>query len=523
LIERNRAADRIVSLVRVTLASTRLGESTDGELLSRFVATRSDEAFTELVRRLGPIVLGVCQRVLGPGPDADDAFQVTFMVLARKAATVRPPGRVAAWAHGAAALAARKAREARDRRHAHEVAAARDEAVVPSASDPDLARVLDEELDRLPTKFRLPVLLCEVRELTIVRAAAELGWPVGTVASRLRRGRALLAARLGQRGVAGAAVLGAGGLSRATAARVPLKLFEQAHAVAGSGGALPPEGGPPLLNEVLRAMTMSKIRTACVPLVLVAAVAVAALGGAGGTPVTMASPVPPTKAAEPKDPLDRVRLENLSVVLGEKAVKDDLALTAEQDQKLDGLRAESQKRREAAQQQLGAAGPGVPPPEGALELVLGGADPEFDKAAAGQVLKPAQVRRLKQISVQAMGPAALLDRHSLRALRLTPEQEDKIADQVRKLPPDSGTILVGVGVPGGPVVDLGAEKIDHVWAAALEVLTPEQRATWDAMTGKPLPAGDLRKLRNRSKEKELGNGGGPFQPVNPAPGAAPGK
>lgn len=496
VVDRSRIMEQVMPLIRATLASTRLSELTDGELLSRFVSVRDDEAFNELVRRLGPVVLGVCQRILGPGPDAEDAFQVTFMVLVRRADIVRPPGRIAAWLHGVAALTARKARAVRTRRQAHEAAVARVARVERGSQvDPGLAGVLDEELERLPERFRLPLILCEVHELTITRAAVELNWPVGTVASRLSRGRARLAARLSRRGVAGVVVLGAGGLSRVSAASLPMRLFTWACSATGSGGVVPP-GGESLLNEVLRAMTGNKIPAVCVSSLVAVVVVVAVVLSGDEVSTATAVSIPATKAVEPKEPLDRVRLDNLFPLLKEEVVKADLGLTAEQNQKLQEIYADAKRRREAALEPLKDK-PQVPVPVEILErsLVPDGIDPEFDKAAVDTVLMPAQVRRLKQISIQVMGPAALLDRYAIRALGLTAAQEDQIAELLRLLP--YGTIIAER--PDGTIIDRGVEKIEWVWVEVLKVLTPGQRALWDAMTGKTLSTVDVRAIRIRSR------------------------
>src|SRR5262249_9427565 len=134
---------------------------------------------------------------------ADDAFQATFIVLARKAVTVRFPDRVAAWVYGVACLAARKARAARTRRRLTEVLMADlpDAPAPEPATESDLGSVLDEELARLPEKYRLSVVLCALREQTIEQTAAQLGLRPGTVASRLARGRQMLAVRLARRGL----------------------------------------------------------------------------------------------------------------------------------------------------------------------------------------------------------------------------------------------------------------------------------------------------------------------------------
>ena len=172
----------------------------DAELLELFIRKKDETAFASLVRRQGPMVLGVCRRVLGNEHDAEDAFQATFLVLARKAASVRPRGRVANWLYGVAYRTALEARRAAARRRAREAKA------VPRAetndSHDDLRDVLDEELARLPDRYREVVVLCELQGLGRKEVARQLGCPEGTVASRLSRARILLAKRLRRRGFA---------------------------------------------------------------------------------------------------------------------------------------------------------------------------------------------------------------------------------------------------------------------------------------------------------------------------------
>src|SRR5262245_39294358 len=146
-------------------AAARERAESDADLLGRFVRTRDEAAFRELVRRLGPTVFGVCRRHLGNTADADDAFQTTFLVLARKAGTVHPPWRVAAWVYGVASLAARKLRQARWRRQLREVAVPHlpDRPASEGEMDAELRPAVDEELGRLPDSFRLPIVLCGLR------------------------------------------------------------------------------------------------------------------------------------------------------------------------------------------------------------------------------------------------------------------------------------------------------------------------------------------------------------------------
>jgi RNA polymerase sigma-70 factor (ECF subfamily) len=167
---------------------------TDAQLLERFLVRREDGAFAELVRRHGPMVLGVCRRVLGEPHDAADAFQATFLVLVRKAATIAPRSRVGPWLYGVARRTALKARSAAARRRRAEQKAARGRphTAPPAELECDLRPLLDEELGRLPAKYRAPLVLCLLQAKSRKEAAGLLGWSEGTLSGRLARAKVLL-------------------------------------------------------------------------------------------------------------------------------------------------------------------------------------------------------------------------------------------------------------------------------------------------------------------------------------------
>jgi RNA polymerase sigma factor (sigma-70 family) len=189
-------------LRRVVLVRDGHGLS-DGQLLECFLARRDGAAFASLVDRHGPMVMGVCRRVLGNHQDAEDAFQATFLVLARKAASVVPREMVGNWLYGVAYRSAAKLRTLNARRRARERQVA--EMPEPVAARPDdlwqdVRPLLDRELSHLPDAYRTAIVLCDLEGKTGKEAARQLGWPEGTVASRLSRGRKLLARRLTRRG-----------------------------------------------------------------------------------------------------------------------------------------------------------------------------------------------------------------------------------------------------------------------------------------------------------------------------------
>jgi RNA polymerase sigma factor (sigma-70 family) len=199
---------RVVGHLRDVLATRETRTLSDPELWARYVYERDEAAFEALVRRHGPMVLTVCRRILRNETDAEDAFQATFLVLVRRAASIRSPDTIGNWLHGVARRTALQARSAAARRRAKETAVAA-RAVAPPAPIDDVRVTLDEEIGRLAERYRIAVVLCDLEGKTRREAAEQLGWAEGTVASRLARGRGILAKRLERRGLAGALVAAA--------------------------------------------------------------------------------------------------------------------------------------------------------------------------------------------------------------------------------------------------------------------------------------------------------------------------
>jgi RNA polymerase sigma-70 factor (ECF subfamily) len=189
--------------MRHELAQGEPGATTDRALLEDFAQTCHADTFAALVKRHGPLVLGVCRRVLCDGADADDAFQATFLVLARKAGSIGQPERLGNWLYGVATRIALKARAsaARRRERQEPLTDLPARQADKGADREDLRRVLDDELCRLPDKFRAPLVLCYLDGKSREEAAAHLGWSVGAVKGMLERGRELLRSRLARRGL----------------------------------------------------------------------------------------------------------------------------------------------------------------------------------------------------------------------------------------------------------------------------------------------------------------------------------
>ncbi len=310
-------------VIRQLRAAVRVEEGaglTDGELLDRFVAGRDESAFEELLRRHGPMVLGVCRRILHNQADAEDAFQATFLVLVRKAASIRPRGMVSNWLYGVAHNTALKADAMRRKRREKEQTVRARPVSAQGENWLELQAAIDSELSVLPEKYRVAIVLCELEGKTIKDAARQLAWPEGTVATRLRRGRMMLAERLTRRGIGIPAGLLATMLAHNVAlASVPASLvnstlYAAGQYAAGKAAAVSISAAVTALTDgVLKSMLLSKLKVASAVLLVVL------LGGmlpllylpaeeaasAAASPLTTPDAVAADKpAAQPHEPND---------------------------------------------------------------------------------------------------------------------------------------------------------------------------------------------------------------------------
>jgi RNA polymerase sigma factor (sigma-70 family) len=292
---------KVIRQLRSVVARQDTVGLTEADLWQRYVQQRDEAAFETLVRRHGPMVLGVCRRVLRNEQDAEDAFQATFLVLVRRAASLRSPSMIANWLHGVAHRTALEVRKAAARRRARE-AAAPSRAVMPEDSWAELRAVLDQELGRLAEKYRAAVVLCDLEGKTRKEVAHQLGWAPGTVASRLARGRRILAKRLARRGFA-PSLLAVAAAEGTASACVPAELTASTvtaaywSATAEAATAVPSARAIAVTEGVLRSMFLTRVRNAvAVSLVL----GITALGAGGLISGTLATE-PPSATADPQD------------------------------------------------------------------------------------------------------------------------------------------------------------------------------------------------------------------------------
>jgi RNA polymerase sigma factor (sigma-70 family) len=269
-------------------------EELDSDLVRRFAIDRDRHAFEKLVRRHGPLVLGVCRRVLGQEQDAEDAFQATFLVLARKVTSIHNGAAIVSWLYGVAYRMAKDAKRAASRRRSHEARVEPLPLRDPSrqAERREEQTVFDAEVERLPDRLRVPFLLCHVEGQNCAEAACQLGLPEGTVWSRLAQARKILRSRLVRRGVTPVVVLGTAALTtstlRAVATLTPGHSAEISTAVAA------------LVEKGLRALTLVKWKLGA------ALVLTAVLLAAGTAALTFPVPASGSAAllgAEPALPL----------------------------------------------------------------------------------------------------------------------------------------------------------------------------------------------------------------------------
>ncbi len=292
--------------VRTLFGSGVVAGLSDAELLARFTARSTaaedaaldaESAFAALVARHGPMVLGVCRRALADPNDVEDAFQATFLVLVSRARSVRVGDSLGRWLYGVARRVAAKARARSQRTRVRSVPLECEPiSPEPSAEPVEMLSALDEEVSRLPEKYRAPVVLCHLEGLTHAEAAERLRWKVGTVSGRLSRARDLLKDRLVRRGLAPTsgsmiALLADEGARAAVPETLTTATVRAATGLAMGGAS---RAGPvsasalSLMKAVLRGAVVLKLKVAAVVLTVIA-VAGAAVGAGvrGGADVRL--------------------------------------------------------------------------------------------------------------------------------------------------------------------------------------------------------------------------------------------
>lgn len=258
---------------RAAQRTSTVADFTDAALLAAFVAERRDDAFAQIIARHGPMVLSVCRRTVGARDDAQDAFQVTFLILAKKAGSIRRPEALGSWLFGVARRVARKARHASARRQeAHNRLVTMLTNKPPSADNsPDLVQVVEEEIERLPAQYRMAVVACYLEGKTNREAARALGWPEGTLVTRLNRAKDIIRKKAAARGLKISAAAVALILSEqlAPASTVPAALLAStakaaaAHAAGNAGAAaMLSDEARSLLAESSRLLWIGKAKVA---------------------------------------------------------------------------------------------------------------------------------------------------------------------------------------------------------------------------------------------------------------------
>jgi RNA polymerase sigma factor (sigma-70 family) len=494
--------------LRKAMAAETLAAHSDRELIERFLISHDEAAFHALLRRHGPMVIRVCRRVLEQEQDVEDAFQATFLVLARQADLIRKRESVASWLHGVAYRLALNARKATQRRRKHEMRAPLCTCAAPLTDDVawrELRSLFDEELVKLPERLRLPLVLCYLEGLTQDEAAQRLGQSQGTFRRNLERGRELLGGRLTRRGVTLSAALFAPLVSEcAVSAAVPSALAASttdaaAALVAGKAiRGLASARALKLAQGLVEPGLSAKVKCVCL---LMLATVFAGLGGAAlpkdtrpvestpppaarqqvATAAVMASPA----IATVDEPKTTQRMEfRVPLLVLHAVVQTELKLTAEQLGRIRDL-------IHAVDAHAYEGNPRVQPlqlderVERANKLIQ-----EKHKAlrkALPEILTEVQAVRLRQLERQAAGMSSFQDPENVKLLALTDEQRSKIRTiiaQAREFRPV---------VKDGNVLTFNNQEADKAAIQQiLEMLTDHQRKTWRDLVGETM---DVRSLR----------------------------
>jgi len=420
----------------------------DGRLLEAFLSGRDEDAFAILVKRHGPMVLGVCKRVIGNLHDAQDAFQAVFLVLAKKAAAIVPRELVGNWLHGVAFRTALHARAKLCRRRARElqVMDMPHPTVTTNFDVLDLHQALDRELCKLPDKYRVPIVLCDLEGRSRKDVAGQLQIPEGTLSSRLATGRQRLAKLLTRHGLA----LSGGALAtvlsqQSAAAAMPAVLLAttvKAAALTAAGKsaeALLSTHVLALSQGVLKTMLLSKIKviTVLVLGVLVGGIGAGFIGLPGGnSDQAVQAAQPAAKPGQPEEPIDGALLLN-------QQIQKELRLSQNQIDKLQAVAKavdnknapkrkeieELRKQIEELQRKIAKLNDSI----GTIEGNMAGDRKQEVGKAAPDILSARALQRVREIQRQQRGLRALLLDPKVQAmLKINDEQFKKIESILKK-------------------------------------------------------------------------------------------
>jgi polysaccharide export outer membrane protein len=495
--------NRVLSHLHHVALIHECGDLTDAQLLERFLRRHNEIAFSALVRRYGPMVLGVCRRVLAHHHDADDAFQATFLVLVRKAASIRPHSCVGPWLYGVAYRTALKARSSAARRRSAEQKAGRERSLTaPADTRYDPSPLLDEELGRLPEKYRAPVVLCLLQGKSRKAAAGLLGWSEGTLSGRLARAKQVLGERLRRRGV----VPAAGALIASAAEGVAAPAPVPGLLVAGTVKAALSLAGPAaaagisapviaLMEEVSKAMLMSKLKLAVGVLLLVAGIGVgtgAVVWPRGSTSAPGAAPAEPDAGPERASAPAKKKAKRPDYVIGPP---DVLAVEYASSDVSDPVK---------------IAGARLVRPDGTIGLGQLGA-----VFVAGQTLEEARRAIAEHL-------ARRLDNFDPKKLRLEVVASNSRVfyvvtdganggDQVYRLPATGGETVLDALVQSKTLIGIGKKRITVQRPSGVGESSQTLRVDWkaitqdgDARTNYLLQAGDRLHIKNAASKTPAG-------------------
>jgi RNA polymerase sigma factor (sigma-70 family) len=438
----------------------------DGQLLAEFVDARSGIAFELLVRRHGPAVWAVCRRHLSNTHDAEDAFQATFLVLAKSAKAIIRDRSVGAWLYGVAYRVALKARTTTARRKRKEAAVAptAEPSTPPFEPNADVNAIVHAELERLPDRYRLPLLLCDLEGLSRKEASGQLGWNEGTLSGRLNRARKLLAGRLSVRGVAGA-------LTAVAATVAPTQATVTAAVGIGLSCVTSTTHAAPTVAALAKGVMRDMARTFFLKITAGILATILVLGGGllalRTEPTAVAAPVPKDDQAKVADVANR----HVELILN-AGIQRELKLSAQQRVQIIDEFDALIERHELALEEVGHEKLRTEYLRARREVVA-------------SLLTRSQLKRLDQLGVQILGLHALNAPDVAAKLALTADQKKQVVQALKdaRRDIDERNGMTQLVQPPTEVQPTYHSACDEKLIEVLKSLSAAQRAVWKDMNG----------------------------------------